>query len=179
MTSNKTDEQQVQSSQQLLDQKWMTYALLLADKAEAVNEIPVGAVLIKDDKIIAEGFNLSIGDHDPCGHAEIRALREGGSEIQNYRLIDCTLYVNLEPCPMCAGAMVHARIKRLVYGAGDYKTGAAGSVFNLLGSEKLNHQVEVTGGVLAEQSATKISNFFKRRRKEKKALKKQQSARAC
>ena len=173
-------QQQVVSSQQLIDRKWMTHALSLADKAEALDEIPVGAVLVKDNKIVAEGWNLSIGNHDACGHAEIRVLREGGKKIQNYRLIDCTLYVTLEPCPMCAGALVHARVKRLVYGAGDYKTGAAGSVFNLLRSEKLNHQLEVTAGVLAEQCATKISDFFKRRRKEKKALKKQQSAiRGC
>ena len=173
MDHNVIDKQSVLSSQELLDQKWMTHALLLADKAEAVDEIPVGAVLVKDNKVIAEGWNISIGNHDPCGHAEIRVLRDGGKKIQNYRLIDCTLYVNLEPCPMCAGAMIHARIKRLVYGASDYKTGAAGSVFNLLRSEKLNHQVEVTAGILAEQSATKISSFFKRRRKEIKALKKQ------
>ncbi len=164
------------SPQQLLDQKWMAYALSLAEQAEAANEIPVGAVLVKDNRVVAEGWNLSIANHDACGHAEIRALREGGKEIQNYRLIDCTLYVTLEPCPMCAGALVHARVKRLVYGAGDYKTGAAGSVFNLLENDKLNHQVEVTGGVLAEQCASKISDFFKRRRKEKKALKKQQAA---
>lgn len=162
-----------ETEQQLIDQKWMAYALALADKADSVDEIPVGAVLVKDDVIIAEGWNLSIGNHDACGHAEIRALREGGKKVQNYRLIDCTLYVTLEPCPMCAGALVHARIKRLVYGAGDYKTGAAGSVFDLLRSDKLNHQVEVTSGVLAKQCATKISRFFKRRRKEKKALKKQ------
>jgi tRNA(adenine34) deaminase len=173
IVSNKVVLQQP-GSQQLIDQQWMAHALSLADKAEALDEIPVGAVLVKDNRIVAEGWNLSIGNHDACGHAEIRALREGGKKTQNYRLIDCTLYVTLEPCPMCAGALVHARVKRLVYGAGDYKTGAAGSVFNLLCSEKLNHQVEVTAGVLAEQCATKISDFFKRRRKEKKALKKQQ-----
>ena len=176
MAENNEAQQQRLSSQQLIDQKWMAHALLLADKAESLDEIPVGAVLVKDNRIVAEGWNLSIGNHDACGHAEIRALREGGKKMQNYRLIDCTLYVTLEPCPMCAGALVHARVKRVVYGAGDYKTGAAGSVFNLLCSEKLNHQVEVTAGVLAEQCATKISHFFKRRRREKKALKKQQSA---
>jgi tRNA(adenine34) deaminase len=176
MTAEKEAEQLLLSSQQLIDQKWMAYALSLADKAEAVDEIPVGAVLVKDDRIIAEGWNLSIGNHDACGHAEIRALREGGKQQQNYRLVDCTLYVTLEPCPMCAGALVHARVKRLVYGAGDYKTGAAGSVFDLLRCEKLNHQLEVTSGVLGEQCAVKISNFFKRRRQEKKALKKQLAA---
>jgi tRNA(adenine34) deaminase len=160
------------NSQLQIDQKWMNHALSLADRAEAVDEIPVGAVLVKDDKVIAEGWNLSIGNHDACGHAEIRVLREGGRQLQNYRLVDCTLYVTLEPCPMCAGALVHARVRRLVYGAGDYKTGAAGSVFDLLRSDKLNHQLEVTSGVLAEQCAAKISDFFRRRRKEKKAQKK-------
>lgn len=162
----------VLNTQQYLDEKWMAYALSLADKAELENEIPVGAVLIKDDKIVAEGWNLSILNHDACAHAEIMAIRHAGQVLQNYRLIDCTLYVTLEPCPMCAGALVHARIKRLVYGAGDYKTGAAGSVFDLVRSDKLNHQIEVTSGICAEQCATKISDFFKHRRKEKKALKK-------
>jgi len=150
----------------------MLYALSLADKAESVGEIPVGAVLVKDNKVVGEGWNLSILEHDACAHAEMRAITQAGAKLQNYRLIDCTLYVTLEPCPMCAGAMVHARIKRLVYGAGDYKTGSAGSVFDLVRSEQLNHQVEVTAGVHAEECADKISQFFKRRRKEKKALKK-------
>ena len=155
------------------DKDWMRYALSLADKAEAVGEIPVGAVLVKDNKIVGEGWNLSIINHNACAHAEIMAIAEAGKTLQNYRLIDCTLYVTLEPCPMCAGAIVHARIKRLVYGAGDYKTGSAGSVFDLVSCEQLNHQVEVTSGIYAEECATKISEFFKRRRKEKKALKKQ------
>ena len=156
-----------------MDHKWMTYALSLADKAESLGEIPVGAVLVKQDKVVAEGWNLSIVNHDASAHAEIMAIQAAGKNIQNYRLIDCTLYVTLEPCPMCAGALVHARIKRLVYGAGDYKTGAAGSVFNLVQNHKLNHQVEVTSGILAEQCASKISAFFKHRRAQKKALKKQ------
>jgi len=154
------------------DQDWMLYALSLADKAEAVGEIPVGAVLVKDNKIVGEGWNLSILKHNACSHAEVIAIGAAGKTLQNYRLIDCTLYVTLEPCPMCAGALVHARIKRLVYGASDYKTGAAGSVFNLVRHEQLNHQIEVKSGLYAEQCATKISDFFKRRRKEKKALKK-------
>lgn len=159
--------------QQDHDEKWMAYALSLADKAESFGEIPVGAVIVKDNKIVAEGWNLSIVNHNACAHAEIMAIQSAGQKIQNYRLIDCTLYVTLEPCAMCAGALVHARIKRLVYGAGDYKTGAAGSVFNLVQSEQLNHQLEVTAGICAEQSAAKISAFFKRRRLEKKQLKKQ------
>ncbi|MCP5077502.1 MAG: tRNA adenosine(34) deaminase TadA [Psychromonas sp.] len=164
--------EQIELTQQQIDEKWMAYALSLADKAELENEIPVGAVLVKDDQVVAEGWNLSILNHDACAHAEIMAIRNAGQVVKNYRLIDCTLYVTLEPCPMCAGALVHARIKRLVYGAGDYKTGAAGSVFDLVRSEKLNHQIEVTSDIYADQCATKISNFFKRRRKEKKALKK-------
>jgi len=155
----------------LIDKKWMEHALLLADKAAALDEIPVGAVLVKDNQIISEGWNISIANHDACGHAEIRVLREGGQALKNYRLIDCTLYVTLEPCPMCAGALVHARVKRVVYGADDYKTGAGGSVFNLLCHDKLNHKIDVTAGVLAEQCAEKISAFFRRRRKEKKKLK--------
>jgi len=158
-------------AQQKIDEKWMAYALLVADKAEQENEIPVGAVLVKDDLVVAEGWNLSILNHDACAHAEIMAIRNAGKVLENYRLIDCTLYVTLEPCPMCAGALVHARIKRLVYGAGDYKTGAAGSVFDLVRSDKLNHQIEVTSGVYAQQCATKVSDFFKRRRKEKKIAK--------
>jgi len=166
------EQQTVLETDHYTDQDWMLYALSLADNAEAVGEIPVGAVLVKDNKIIAEGWNLSILEHNACAHAEIIAIGNAGKVLQNYRLIDCTLYVTLEPCPMCAGAIVHARIKRLVYGAGDYKTGAAGSVFDLVCNEKLNHQVEVTSGVYGEQCANKISDFFKRRRKEKKALKK-------
>jgi tRNA(adenine34) deaminase len=161
--------------QRKLDEKWMAYALSIAHKAELENEIPVGAVLIKDDQIVAEGWNLSILNHDACAHAEIMAIRNAGKVMENYRLIDCTLYVTLEPCPMCAGALVHARIKRLVYGARDYKTGAAGSVFDLVRNKKLNHQIEVTSGIYAEQCATKVSDFFKRRRKEKKALKKSEA----
>lgn len=153
------------------DEKWMRYALSLADIAEKHDEIPVGAVLVKDNNVIAEGWNLSISKHDACGHAEIIAIREGGKVLENYRLIDCTLYVTLEPCPMCAGALVHSRIKRLVYGAGDYRTGAAGSVLNLVQHESLNHQIEVTSGMLSDECAAKVSLFFKRRRKEKKLLK--------
>lgn len=162
-----------QQKHQNEDQKWMAYALSLADKAESMGEIPVGAVIVKENQIIAEGWNLSIINHNACAHAEMMAIQIAGHNLQNYRLIDCTLYVTLEPCAMCAGALVHARVKRLVYGAGDYKTGAAGSVFNLVQSVQLNHQLEVTAGVFAEQCAAKISAFFKRRRKEKKELKKQ------
>jgi len=163
----------LKKTQHFNDQDWMNYALALADKAEALGEIPVGAVLVKDNEVVGEGWNLSILNHNATAHAEMIAITSAGQKLQNYRLIDCTLYVTLEPCPMCAGALVHARVKRIVYGAGDYKTGAAGSVFNLVNSDKLNHKIEVTEGVLSEQCAKKISDFFKRRRKEKKALKKE------
>lgn len=161
-----------ESTEHYTDEDWMLYALALADKAEAVGEIPVGAVLVKDNQVVGEGWNLSILEHNASAHAEIIAISNAGKALQNYRLIDCTLYVTLEPCPMCAGAMVHARIKRLVYGAGDYKTGAAGSVFDLVCNDKLNHQIDVVSGIYDEQCANKISDFFRRRRKEKKALKK-------
>ena len=169
-TKSSTDDN---STEHYTDQDWMIYALSLADKAEVLGEIPVGAVIVKDNKIVGEGWNLSIVDHNACAHAEIIAIGQAGSTLQNYRLIDCTLYVTLEPCPMCAGAIVHARLKRLVYGAGDYKTGAAGTVFDLVCNEQLNHQVELSSGIYAEDCANKISDFFKRRRKEKKALKKE------
>jgi len=157
--------------QQALDEKFMAVALSLAKKAELLDEIPVGAVVVANGKIIAEGYNQSIMLNDPSAHAEMLAIRSAGQIINNYRLIDCTLYVTLEPCPMCAGLLVHSRINRLVFGAPDLKTGSAGSVFDLTGSEKLNHQVSVTQGVLATQCSTMLSNFFKRRRAEKKLAK--------
>ena len=129
-------------------------------------------------KLIGEGFNQSIMHHDPSAHAEMIAVRQAAKAIENYRMLDCTLYVTLEPCPMCAGLLVHSRVKRIVFGARDEKTGAAGTVFNLVQSEKLNHLIEVESGVLAEECANLLSNFFKQRRKEIKAqkkLKKQQS----
>ncbi|MCE2571583.1 tRNA adenosine(34) deaminase TadA [Motilimonas eburnea] len=153
------------------DEKWMRYALALADKAQAIGEVPVGAVLVQGDEILGEGWNQSISEHDPCGHAEIIALREAGKKLTNYRLLDTTLYVTLEPCPMCAGAMVHARVGRLVYGASDAKTGAACSVFNLVANPQLNHSLIVTSDVLADECSEKISAFFRHRRAEKKALK--------
>ncbi|KZX00749.1 tRNA adenosine(34) deaminase TadA [Pseudoalteromonas luteoviolacea] len=158
------------------DEYWMRQALSYADKAEAENEIPVGAVVVQDGELIAAGWNRSIGHHDPSAHAEMMAIREAGKKIKNYRLIDCTLYVTLEPCPMCAGMLVHGRIQRVVYGASDAKTGAAGSVMNLLQEPQLNHQPDVTSGVLAEECGKKLSSFFKRRRKEHKAAKKARQA---
>ena len=151
---------------------WMQHALALADKAEALGEVPVGACVVVDDKVIGEGWNTPILDHDPSAHAELRAVREAANFVKNYRVIDATLYVTLEPCSMCAGMLVHARVKRVVFGAWDAKTGAAGSVMNLLQHPALNHQTEIVSGVLADECADKLSNFFKKRRKEIKAAKK-------
>ncbi|GAB2689706.1 tRNA adenosine(34) deaminase TadA [Aliiglaciecola sp. 3_MG-2023] len=153
------------------DEYWMEYALSLADNAWKIGEVPVGAVLVKDNELVSQGWNQSISLNDPSAHAEMIAIREGGKLLNNYRMLDCTLYVTLEPCPMCAGLLVHSRIKRLVFGAKDYKTGFAGSLMNLLNDERLNHQIEVQGDVLGEQCASKISDFFKMRREQKKALK--------
>lgn len=151
------------------DEYWMQYALSLAEKAQARGEIPVGAVLVYQQQVIGEGWNLPIAEHDPTAHAEIIAIRQGGRTLANYRLLDTTLYVTLEPCSMCAGAMIHGRIGRLVYGASDLKTGAAGSLLDILGHPGMNHRVQVTGGVLAEACGSMLSAFFKQRRAQKKA----------
>ena len=154
------------------DIMWMRHALTLADKAESIGEVPVGACVVLNGELIGEGFNTPITDNDPSAHAELRAVKEAASTVQNYRLIDATLYVTLEPCSMCAGMLVHARVKRVVFGAKDAKTGAAGSVMNLLQHPALNHQLEVVSGVLADECANKLSDFFRKRRKEIKAAKK-------
>ncbi len=146
------------------DEDWMRVALALAEKAQALGEIPVGAVLVKEGKLIAEGWNQSIGLNDPSAHAEIMALREAGRALGNYRLVDSTLYVTLEPCPMCAGALVHARAKRLVFGAADPRTGCCGSVENLVQHSAFNHQLEITSGVLADASAQLLQSFFRNKR---------------
>ncbi|SNY54645.1 tRNA-adenosine deaminase [Arsukibacterium tuosuense] len=155
----------------MTDHQWMAKALQLAAKAEEAGEVPVGAVIVKDNLLIGEGYNQMISLNDPSAHAEMQAVRQAGQQLQNYRLTDCTLYVTLEPCSMCAGMLVHSRLARLVFGASDYKTGAAGSVMNLVQHPQLNHQLEVTGGVLAEECAARLSAFFQRRRQEKKAAK--------
>ncbi|VAW92892.1 tRNA-specific adenosine-34 deaminase [hydrothermal vent metagenome] len=147
------------------DLKWMKYAFKLALLAEQEGEVPVGAVLVKDDSIIGEGWNKPIMNHDPTAHAEIIALRHAAEKIQNYRLIDTTLYVTLEPCVMCAGAIVHARVKRVVFATADPRTGAAGSVFSILNSSELNHKVEVAQGELATESAELLQSFFRKKRK--------------
>ena len=152
------------------DEEWMQYAMTLALKAQDEGEVPVGAVLVLDNRVIGEGWNRSIGHHDPTAHAEIMALRQGGCAVQNYRLIDATLYVTLEPCVMCAGAMIHSRIRRVVYGAADAKTGAAGSLLDVLRHPGMNHQIEITSGVLAQACSEQLSAFFRYRRSQKKAL---------
>ena len=148
------------------DEHWMQQALALAHKAAEVDEVPVGAVIVKDDQLIAEGWNHPIQLHDPSAHAEMIALRHAGIKLNNYRLLDTTLYVTLEPCVMCVGAMIHARVGRVVFGAYDAKTGAAGSMFDLLQSEKHNHKIEVTGGVLEIQCREVLQDFFKRKRQQ-------------
>jgi len=149
----------------LTDEKWMQYALTLADKASAQGEVPVGAVLVKQNQLIAEGWNQPIGCHDPSAHAEIMALRLAGQVEQNYRLPNTSLYVTLEPCTMCAGAMLHARVGRVIFGAYDPKTGAAGSVFDVFSDTRHNHGIEVTGGILAESCGDTLRAFFNKRRK--------------
>lgn len=151
----------------------MTLAMQQADEAEARGEVPVGAVLVKDDKVVAVGSNDCIGQHDPSAHAEMQCLREAGKLVENYRLLDTTLYVTLEPCAMCAGAMVHSRVSRLVFGAKDEKTGAAGSVVDLVRHPRFNHQLEVNNGVLEQECSEQLSQFFRRRRKEKKEQKRE------
>ena len=146
------------------DTRWMRRALELAARAEAEGEVPIGAVVVSEGVIVGEGWNRPIATHDPTAHAEMIALRAAAARIGNYRLTGAVLYVTLEPCAMCAGAMVHARLARVVYGAADPKAGAAGSVFDLLRSPRLNHIVEVTGGVLAEEGGAKLTEFFRARR---------------
>jgi tRNA(adenine34) deaminase len=151
-----------------IDETYMRLALDQAHNAWALSEVPVGAVIVKDNQVLATGFNQPIGNADPTAHAEIRAMRAAAQLLANYRLIDCELYVTLEPCAMCAGAMQHARIKRLIYGAADPKTGACGSVIDLFAEPKLNHHTIVRGGVLADQSARLLASFFAERRELKR-----------
>ena len=153
------------------DHVFMQQALLMADEAERNNEIPVGAVLVQNNKIIARGCNRVISQHDPSAHAEVAVLREAGQQQQNYRLPETTLYVTLEPCAMCAMALVHARVERVVFGASDGKTGAAGSVYSLLDNPQNNHRIKVEGGLLQPDCSHKLSAFFKRRRQEHKQRK--------
>lgn len=146
------------------DEDFMRAALELAQQAEQAGEVPVGAVVVKDGVIVGRGSNAPIGRHDPSAHAEMLALRDAAQNLGNYRLVGCELYVTLEPCLMCVGAMFHARIARVVYGASDPKTGAAGSVLNLFEEQRLNHHAEVQGGVLAVECGNILSQFFAARR---------------
>ncbi len=148
---------------------WMQAALAEARAAEASGEVPVGAVIIANGEILARGQNRVLRDTDPTAHAEMVALRAAAAALGNYRLTGCELYVTLEPCAMCAGAMVHARLERLVYGASDPKAGAAGSVLAVVNHPQLNHQIEVTGGVLAEECGTMLREFFRARRETRPA----------
>lgn len=147
----------------------MHTALELAKQAEASGEVPIGAVVVKDGEIVGRGFNAPISRRDPSAHAEMMALRDAAQYLDNYRLVGCELFVTLEPCLMCAGAIMHARIARVVYGARDPKTGACGSVIDAFAERRLNHHASVTGGVLAEECGTLLSNFFARRRVQQKA----------
>ncbi|MGI9307939.1 MAG: tRNA adenosine(34) deaminase TadA [Gammaproteobacteria bacterium] len=153
-----------QSPIQDTDLAFMEEALALAAQAEQVGEVPVGAIVVHQGEIIARTFNQSIGRNDPSAHAEILALREAAQLIENYRLTGATMYVTLEPCAMCAGAMVHARLERLVYGCSDARAGAAGSVFDVVREPQLNHQLEVLGGVLEERARSALQEFFRARR---------------
>ena len=147
------------------DQYWMQRALELAHKAEAAGEVPVGAVIVKDGEIIAEGWNQPISSNDATSHAEIMAMREAGEKLGNYRLLDTTVYVTLEPCSMCVGAMIHARVSKVVYAASEPRTGALGGAFNLLEANQHNHIFEVEAGLMAEESRSLLQNFFQSRRK--------------
>ncbi|HWR95563.1 MAG TPA: tRNA adenosine(34) deaminase TadA [Arenimonas sp.] len=147
------------------DTAFMQRAMAQARAAEAIDEVPVGAVLVAaDGEVLAEGHNLTISNSDPSAHAEMQVLREAGRKLGNYRLLDTTLYVTLEPCAMCAMALVHARVKRLVFAASDPKTGACGSVFDLLADGRHNHKVIVAGGLLGEQAGAMLSAYFKAKR---------------
>jgi len=146
------------------DIDFMQLALDLAKQAALAGEVPVGAIVVKDGTVIGRGANTPIGLHDPTAHAEIIAMRQAAAHIGNYRLVDCSLYVTLEPCAMCSGAVQYARLAKLVFGASDPKTGACGSVVNLMSEPKLNHHTEVIGGVMAEECGAVLSAFFKQRR---------------
>ncbi|HHJ15779.1 MAG TPA: tRNA adenosine(34) deaminase TadA [Gammaproteobacteria bacterium] len=146
------------------DSRWMEYALALAERGAQQDEVPVGAVVVRDNAVLGEGWNRPIGSNDPTAHAEIVALRDAAQKTGNYRLTGATLYVTLEPCLMCAGAMIHARIERLVFGAGDPKRGAVNSTAHVFETQGLNHRVQAEGGVLAEQCGNCLQAFFRERR---------------
>jgi tRNA(adenine34) deaminase len=147
------------------DLKFMKLALGLAKKAELKNEVPVGALIVRNGEIIGQGMNTSISDHDPTSHAEINAIREAAKAIKNYRLKDCAIYVTLEPCAMCVGAIQHARIEKIIYGAPDPKTGACGSMIDLISVKEINHHAEAIGGILEKECGQILKEFFLSKRK--------------
>ena len=151
----------------LTDELWMEEALRAGQRALEIGEVPVGAIIVCESKIVGRGFNQNLAGPDPTAHAEIVALREAGLALGNHRLLDCEMFVTIEPCAMCAGALVLARLKRLVYGADDPKAGAVRSVIEVLNHPKLNHVMEIRGGVLAGRCADQVQGFFRRRREEK------------
>ena len=153
----------------MTDADYMRHALELAKQSQAAGEVPVGAVVVKDGEIVGRGFNAPISRHDPTAHAEVMALRDAANTLGNYRLPGCALYVNIEPCVMCAGAIIHARIARVVYGAADLKTGACGSVVNLFENARLNYHATVISGVMAEEGGRLLSDFFAERRRKNNA----------
>ena len=148
-----------------LNEKWMQHALILAAKAQAMGEVPVGAVMVLNNEVIGEGWNQPITHCDPSAHAEMIALRQAAIRINNYRLLKSTLYVTLEPCAMCAGAMVQGRVQKVVFGASDPRAGAAGSVFNIFQNKQLNHQIDFIGGILAAECGLMLRQFFEVRRR--------------
>lgn len=150
------------------DELYMREAMALAELAQRLGEVPVGAVVVREGEIIGRGYNAPISRHDPSAHAEMQALRDAAQHIGNYRLVGCELFVTLEPCLMCAGAIMHARIARVIYGAADYKTGACGSVLDAFAEQRLNHHAEVAGGVLKDECGLMLSKFFAMRRAQQK-----------
>ncbi|WP_417680834.1 tRNA adenosine(34) deaminase TadA [Pseudidiomarina aquimaris] len=157
-------------------ERYMRRALELAQQAEAIGEVPVGAVVVANDTIIGEGYNEVIRLSDPSAHAEAQAIRAAGQHLKNYRLVDTTLYVSLEPCAMCAGLITHARIKTLVFAAPDPRTGATGSAIEVLNHATMNHKVEVIGGVLEQESAAILQNFFRKKREQAKNKKREENS---
>lgn len=152
------------------DAYWMRQALELAREARDAGEVPVGAVVVAGGQVIGQGYNQPISSHDPTAHAEVVALRDAAGRLANYRLPGATLYVTMEPCVMCAGAILHARLTRVVYGAREYKTGAHGSIVDVFAEPRLNHHCEIVGGILADECAALISGFFESRRQQKKDI---------
>lgn len=151
------------------DRRWMAEAIEEARKAEAIGEVPIGAVIVRNGEIIGRGYNLRETGHDATAHAEMIAIREASQHIEAWRLLECTLYVTLEPCPMCAGAVVQSRVKRVVYGTHDPKAGCAGTLMNLLQEPRFNHETELTSGVMQEECAALLTTFFRRLRSKRES----------